>query len=400
MQYPATEGEFDQTPAPEAVDSPEPAAEEPDHVAAQLDALAGMMARQGQALSPEPVGTPAQVDPTAEAAQQADAGDDAPGAEDDSEPEPEIDPLTAPLSALTGVASEAAPEAVVAPTADSSEPADSAKQVESTPVSLPEAVLEPADGGAPSELPFSPTPDPKAAHGPGTSATILRPAQLLIVATAALNLILVGLNAVLGTTSGSTTAVVLGVALLNLAVWTGAAVTFLHWVARAHTHVAVTAASRQRHGSSMSLIGWFIPIAGFVIGYRVLQDLWTGSDPATRDHSDAPPAKVRTIDVWLLGIVTAALFGYAMPVALGASALWGGLSALGLMVAALSLASTMGTITAWQVQQGDARADDEAEVATESFADTGVHSAAPAAIEAVAPDDSVSAPQPVSISVE
>ncbi len=159
--------------------------------------------------------------------------------------------------------------------------------------------------------------------------------------------------------------VVLGVALITLAVWTGAAVTFLHWISRAHAHVAATAASRQRHGSSMSLIGWFIPIAGFVIGYRVLQDLWTGSDPATRQQADAAPAKVRAIDVWLLGIVTAALFGYAMPLALGESALWAGLSALGLMVAALSLVSTMGAISAWQVEQGDATPDDDAEAAAE-----------------------------------
>lgn len=403
MQYPATEGELDQIPAPEAVDSTEPAAEEPDHVAAQLDALAGMMARQDQAHNPEAASIQAQADPAAEEPKQADSGNDAPTAEDSSEPEQpqqEIDPLTAPLSALTGSAAVAAPEAVVAPTADSSEQVDSSEPVESAePISLPEAVLEPA-GEAPGEFPPSPPADAKAPREPGTTATILRPAQLLIVATAALNLILVGLNAVLGTTSGSITTVVLGVALLDLAVWTGAAVMFLHWVSRAHDHVAATAASRQRHGSSMSLIGWFIPIAGFVIGYRVLQDLWTGSDPATRDRTDAPPAKVRTIDIWLLGIVTAALFGYAMPVALGTSALWGGLSAMGLMVAALSLASTMGTITAWQVQQGDARSDDEAGVVTESFADTGVEPATAEAIEADASGDSVSAPEPVSISAE
>ena len=101
----------------------------------------------------------------------------------------------------------------------------------------------------------------------------------------------------------------------------------------------------------MSLIGWFIPIAGFVIGYRVLQDLWTGSDPATRDDANASPAKARMIDVWLLGIVTAALFGFVMPLALGASALWAGISSVGLLVAALGLVSTMAAISAWQSEE-------------------------------------------------
>jgi hypothetical protein len=63
------------------------------------------------------------------------------------------------------------------------------------------------------------------------------------------------------------------------------------------------------------------------------------------------------IDVWLLGVVTAALFGYAMPFALGDSAVWGALSGLGLLVAALSLVSVMGAISNWQVVDTDAAAD-------------------------------------------
>lgn len=403
MQYPAAEGELDRAPTSEAVDSGESTASEPDHVAAQLDALAGMMARQGQALSPEAASTHAQAD---EAPEEPVAQEvlDAPTAEDNSEPEQEIDPLTAPLAALTGVAAATASEAVVEPKADlvdTSEPAGS-----SEPVSLPGADLEPADGDALDELPTSPAADAKAPREPGTTATILRPAQLLIVATAALNLILVGLNAVLGATSGIMTTVVLGVAIVTLAVWTGAAVTFLNWVARAHAHVAATSASRQRHGSSMSLIGWFIPIAGFVIGYRVLQDLWTGSDPAAHSHVDAPPAKVRSIDFWLLGIVTAALFGYAMPVALGESALWGGLSAIGLMVAALSLASTMGAITAWQDSEIEPRTEStektksEAETTTDAVADVEIDGHATQTSDLEKSASTAPVPEPASASAE
>jgi hypothetical protein len=193
------------------------------------------------------------------------------------------------------------------------------------------------------------------------------------------------------------TVAVLGVALANLAVWTGAAVTFLYWVSRAHAYVAATAASRQRHGASMSLIGWFIPIAGFVIGYRVLQDLWTGSDPTTRDQADAPPAKARTIDLWLLGIITAALFGYAMPTALGASPLWGGLSALGLMVAALSLAATMGTITAWQSSESTTTDHD---VVDQAPADANRATDSAPSVTADEPVAPLATPEPVTATAE
>jgi hypothetical protein len=210
----------------------------------------------------------------------------------------------------------------------------------------------------------------------------MRPAQFLILATAVLNLTVVGLGAAIGAASGSTSFVVLGLALVTLAAWTGAAVTFLHWVSRAHTHVAMTASSRQRHGSSMALLGWFIPIAGLVIGYRVLQDLWTGSDPSTRDDADASPAKVRMLDVWLLGIVTAALFGYAMPLALGESAIWGLLSALGLLAAAFGLVSVMRAISTWQSETDGVTEDAD--------------SAAEAAVEGTPTATTESAPVPVS----
>ncbi len=396
--YPPADGELDQATSPDAA-SPESSGDEPDHVGVQLDALVGMVARQGQALSPVTGGAETQDDaapeapvapdvhtaeaeePTSELPPESDQTDEAP-AQDNSSPAEEIDPLTAPLAALTGGKAAAEEAASISPEAsifDSIEPV-------SAPEPAPERV---ADAPVEVEAPVA-TPVLGNTRTAGRTAAILRPAQLLIVATAALNLVLVGLNATLGTPSGSMAMVVLGAALITLAVWTGAAVTFLHWISRAHAHVAATTASRQRHGPSMSLIGWFIPIAGFVIGYRVLQDLWTGSDPATRQQTDAGPAKVRSIDIWLLGIVTAALFGYVMPLALGESALWAGLSALGLMVAALSLVSIMGAISAWQLEQGDVSVADEAVA----------ESAGPSKSETDESAASVPAPEPVSASAE
>jgi hypothetical protein len=140
----------------------------------------------------------------------------------------------------------------------------------------------------------------------------------------------------------------------------------------------------------MSLIGWFIPVAGLIIGYRVLQDLWSGSDPATRDDADAAPAKVRMIDVWLLGVVTAGLFGYVMPSALGDSALWGAVSAIGLLVAALSLVSVMGVISAWQMlpSVADAEYTDAEPEADGEFRATDEL------------PDAATAPEPVSVNAE
>lgn len=346
--YPPAEGSPALSSTPD-VSAPEEDLEEPDDVGVQLDALAGLAARQAQASSPD----------AADLATDDALRQDVPSADDDAldstaaeasadqlpeqdqteespieEPQAEIDPLTAPLATLAGaeVTTQLEP-AVVTPLADSS-PAPLQEEPETDPVQHDGAVL--SDEAVVSD---------KAA---GRAAAILRPTQLLIAAAASFQLILVLLNTAFGTDSGALSAVVLGVALLTLTAWTGAVVMFLHWVSRAHAHVAATAASKQRHGSSMSLIGWFIPIAGIVIGYRVLQDLWTGSDPSTRDNAGAAPAKARSIDLWVLGIVTAAIFGYGLPVAIGESAIWAGLATVGLLLAAFGLVSTMGVITNWQ----------------------------------------------------
>lgn len=410
--YPAADGELERAAAaPEADESA--STEDDDHVGVQLDALAGMVARQGQPMVQQEPDEPSEPPPDAgaPAAPEAEAADDAPleDASDESlepaaEQQPEapsvtaspetedVDPLTAPLTALTASPapasdSEQSGDKHVAPEASSD--SDHREETDETPVLLTKTVepVESADDrDDTSEVPSTKT--------PGRAAAILRPAQFLLIGTAVVNLVFVALRAMLGTTSGSTTGVVLGLALIMLALWAGAAVTFLHWISRAHTHVAANAASRQRHGASMSLLGWFIPIAGIIIGYRVLQDLWTGSDPATRNDAEAAPAKVRMIDVWVLGIVTAALFGFAMPMALGGSALWAGISGVGLLVAALGLVSTMGTISDWQHQVAKAETPDAASsTAEEATAEDEVSSTA-------ATTDRPSAPQPVSAAAE
>ena len=100
------------------------------------------------------------------------------------------------------------------------------------------------------------------------------------------------------------------------------------------------------------------------------------------------------IDVWLLGIVTAALFGYAMPFALGDSAVWGALSGLGLLVAALSLVSVMGAISSWQAVGTSVAADADADADSAKPEDDSEIGASDELPE-VAP-----APEPVAVSAE
>ncbi len=364
VSYPPVEGEWESA-AVAASEVEEPAsAEDSDQVGVQLDALAGMVARQGQPMAPESsdetpeppaeVEAPSSSEPAAEAPAEGAVNEEVVGNAQETEPTeatPEadtaiddVDPLTAPLATLTDDATAVEGSQPSTDDSDRQATASGANDVHGTDSD------EAHDLSADSTDDRDETTTEPSAVKPGRAASVLRPASVLLVGTAVMNLVAVVLGSVLDT-SGSMRGMVLGLTLITLALWAGAAVTFLHWVSRAHSHVAATAASRQRHGTSMSLIGWFIPIAGFVIGYRVLQDLWTGSDPATRDDANASPAKARMIDVWLLGIVTAALFGFVMPLALGASALWAGISSVGLLVAALGLVSTMAAISAWQSEE-------------------------------------------------
>ena len=204
------------------------------------------------------------------------------------------------------------------------------------------------------------------------------------------NLALVGLEVI---AEGSLA--VLALALVSLGIWTAAAITFLHWVSRTYARVVTTSPVRQRHGATMAVAGWMIPIAGIIIGYRVLQDLWAGSDPATRSNPEATPAKARLLDVWLLGLVTATVFGYAMPLAVGDSALWGVLSSVGVLTAALALIQVISTLGTWSTDADD-RSTTEATGSTDPV-DDGTVTTRVDHLEAVAPEP---VPEAESVSVD
>jgi hypothetical protein len=342
--YPPADGEVEAAASAIENADPEPQAEaDAEHSAAQLDALATMAQRQSH--SAEAAEAPASA-PEPEVS--ADANDDPVVATDTatSEAASDVDPLTAPIENIAtdpDNAADAADETPIAAVAAEALATDS-----TAPVAV---IASPAD-----VLPHDET-DAVTTDKVGRASSLARPAQLLIVAAAVLNLVIAGMQAAFGDpVDASMTTVVLGMALLTLAVWTAAAVTFLYWVSKAHTHVAVTATYRQRHGASMSLIGWLIPVVGLVIGYRVLQDLWTGSDPSTRNETAPKPVNARLIDVWLLGLVTGAVFSYVLPRVLGNSTMWDVIAAVGVAAAGLALASVISTISSWQ-QDGAAPAD-------------------------------------------
>jgi hypothetical protein len=281
---------------------------EPDH--GQLDALSGMVERQAPAVAePAEVADVVEAEPAAtESAETVTALDAATPTEpsapvQDTVEAEDFDPLTAPIENVVEYSEPHEPDT---------------------------AATE--DVAAPDEIVIT--------HG--RTFGVQRLAQVFIMGAALSNLALAGLEAI-----GGGAMVVVSLALVSLAIWTAAVITFLHWVSRAYLHVASTSAVPQRHGHTMAVAGWMIPVAGFVVGYRVLQDLWAGSDPATRGDADAGPARARLIDVWLLGVVTATLFAYALPFALGDSVLWGALSSVGLLAAAFALIQVMTTIGGW-----------------------------------------------------
>jgi hypothetical protein len=348
LGYPPADGELEASTAPAEPEAAEP---EEDHSAVQLDALSGLAERRAQPLVSEADAPEAAADETDEVTVDVAPEEAAPVEAEVNRAE--VDPLTAPIEALADDSSTVhEPQDEPTPIAD--EVAATAPPAAPLPIAETVAIEESAPEGT----------------GPSTSRApkLTRAAQLLIVTAAMFNILVAAINAVAGSpVDASLTPAVLGVSLLTLAVWAGAAVVFLHWLSRAYAFVTSTSAVRQRHGANMALAGWFIPIAGLLIGYRVLQDVWSGSDPSTRADSEAGTPKARTIDIWLLGIATSLIFGYVMPLALGDSSLWSGLAALGVLVAGMALASTIGTISAWQIG-ADAAPDlaDEVEEGTVS----------------------------------
>ena len=338
--YPPVDGEVEAAAAAaEVAAEPEPdiAAEES---ATQLDALAGMAERRTE--QPDEPTTEA-TDDTAEA---ADEPDEAPAAEAettdaedteidevapteaDAADDADVDPLTAPL---TGIDTE-----------------DGATLEQATPIAAVAAAAAHEATQQHTTAAEHNTTTPAAAVGRASS--LARPVQLLVVGAAVLNGVLAALYLAFGKPiDDSMSSLALGLSMFTLGVWAGATITFLYWVSRAYVTVVAESVHDPRHGPTLSLAGWLIPVAGLFIGYRVLQDLWVGSDPQTRRDSSAKISNARLIDVWLLGIVTAFLFS-VLPFALGDSALWGAVAALGVLVAGLALAAVVGKVSDWQDQ--------------------------------------------------
>ncbi len=340
--FPPTDGELAMTTPPDDV---EPEVEAPDH--GQLDALAGIAERQAPPSEEPAEAMPVTPETGAIGAPVEAAHVQEPDVAHDREPSPapetdgaieQFDPLTAPLETLIEDIEPQRGDDVVAVDDSSAVPSRS-----------------------------------------GRTFDVQRLCQVLVMSAALSNLALAGLEVI---AEGSMA--VLALALVSLGIWTAAAITFLHWVSRTYARVVSTSPVRQRHGATMAVAGWMIPVAGFVIGYRVLQDLWAGSDPATRSNPEATPAKARVIDVWLLGLVTATVFGYAMPLALGDSTLWGVLSSVGVLTAALALIQVMSTLGAWSV---DTDTDSTTAPTTSiQVADEGTVTTRVDHLEAVAPD--------------
>ena len=327
--YPPVDGEVEAAAAAaEVAAEPEPdiAAEES---ATQLDALAGMAERRTEQRD-EPAAETDEA-PAAEAettdAEDTEIDEVAP-TEADAADDADVDPLTAPLTGLDAedgdTLEQATPIAAVAAAA-----AHEATQQHTTAAEHN-------------------TTTPAAAVGRASS--LARPVQLLVVGAAVLNGVLAALYLAFGKPiDDSMSSVALGLSMFTLGVWAGAIITFLYWVSRAYVTVVAESVHDPRHGPTLSLAGWLIPVAGLFIGYRVLQDLWVGSDPQTRRDSSAKISNARLIDVWLLGIVTALLFS-VLPFALGDSALWSAVAALGVLVAGLALAAVVGKVSDWQDQ--------------------------------------------------
>ena len=362
LGYPPADGEQ----AAQQVAAQQDAEPEPDleaeHSAAQLDALAGLAQRRSEPVevtagdepapeatveeTPETPETPEAEAPDAAASDEpaasegdvsqgdASEGDVSQGDASEADDSVVADPLTAPLDAPAGGVDldEATPIAEVAAA----------------------AAFETSQSHPATDRTSDPHP---AVAAVGRASSLARPVQLLVVGAAVLNAILGALYLAFGKPiDDSMETLALGLSMFTLGVTAGATITFLYWVSRAYVHVVTSSAHEPRHGPTLSLAGWLIPVVGLFIGYRVLQDLWVGSDPDTRRDPDATAGNARMIDLWLLGIVTGLIFALVLPLALGDSAIWSGLAALGVLVAGLSLASVVGKVSEWQ-DQPDAVSD-------------------------------------------
>jgi hypothetical protein len=352
--YPQVEGAADELPlvaTATATADEAPAVDEA--VGAQLDALSAMAVRNHDraADTPEPAVTTAYLDvevPAEEAGRESEpelvlahAGvvtDEAGGGATDVLLAP--DPLTAPI------------EQLVLPV-DTHPRVDETWHIESGVDHDPNHM--PDDSAAARELvaPETSTAEPSEREGSEqrtgrrsglTSLGQVVRAVMLVVGVG--SLALAGIAAVAGpaTDVGLVQALsTLGLALVVLGCWLAAGALFLIWVSRAHA-VAASATFPQRYSRGMAVGGWLIPVYGLVVGWNVLCDLWTASDPATRDASPDNAGQPPLLVGWLLGLVGSVALGSVLPVVLGENVLFELGGAVCLLVSALCLGTIVTTI--------------------------------------------------------
>ncbi len=138
------------------------------------------------------------------------------------------------------------------------------------------------------------------------------------------------------------------VAFASIAAWIAAIVVFLMWVHRARANVSTLSPVQQRWSPNWSVFGWLIPVAGLYIGWQVLQDLWHGSDPQTRNDPHSPRPNPQLVTGWLgalaASLVVSVLTGPLLPNVFALDLL----SALLLVGSGVCLAATVRQVGAWQ----------------------------------------------------
>ncbi len=60
------------------------------------------------------------------------------------------------------------------------------------------------------------------------------------------------------------------------------AITFLTWIYRASQNLQALGNEAQEHSPKMAVIWWFVPVAHLAMPYRVMKEIWVGSNPHPR----------------------------------------------------------------------------------------------------------------------
>jgi hypothetical protein len=74
------------------------------------------------------------------------------------------------------------------------------------------------------------------------------------------------------------------VALLQLLVTIGGAITFCMWFIRAYRNLLALGHGMTTHGVGWAVGGFFVPFINLVRPYQIAKEIWIGSDPASPDE--------------------------------------------------------------------------------------------------------------------